>query len=268
MSKKFETPDWSKTESGKEAVKTNNIPDMTPKPETVTGMEKKMEKQREIKKKENTEIFCSRMDGFEKDYANYKVEVGENTYTLKLDHLQVDGKKVEKNEYGDVKEKINDGKIDLDSVGGAFTLDGGGVTLQYSLSASLMVGPEGAIKERLVNDFSGGADKWKKEVEAPAPEARPEKPKTESAAEKDNKERQVEETKKMAQLMGGETSIMSGEGLTSMFITFPRGRQLKISSTTGAVWNGEQIENGRRTSLGAKATPLEFLVPGEKDPGA
>jgi|GEM_PF-5326461 len=270
MTPKFEIQDAAKNESAKELKEKGGGVDLSPKPETVTGMEKSLQKQLDVKKNEVKDSFCEKIKSPEpfSEYLNYKVGVGGNNYTLKLEHLEVDGTKVDKKDYGNLGKSIEKGEVDLDRVGGSFSMEGkdGGIKLQYSLSAATMVKPEG-IKERLVNDFSGGADKFKKENLIQ--EVKAEKPKVESAAEKNNKDNQVEETKKMARTAGGEASILSGEGVTLINITFPKGRQLKISTTTGAVWSCEETEteNGRKTSRGSKATPMEFLLSGEKDPG-
>jgi hypothetical protein len=265
MTKKFETPEVLKTETGKK----ENIPDLTPSPETVSGMEKKMERQKEIRKKEDTENFCSRMERFKEDYSSYEVKVGENTFTLKLEYLQKGGNPVNKEDYEGLKKGLQSKTVDLDEVGGRFNMESkDGLKLNYTLPAKLLLDPDG-IADRLNNDFAGGFEKSRKEqVALPAPERKKEGNEAESSAEKENRGKQVEDARVAAQKAGGEASILSGEGLTSLIVNFPKGKQMVISSTTGALWSCEENEGGRKTSRGSRKTPIEFLLPSEKDPGS
>lgn len=261
---------FEKHEHTEDAPVQNEAPvDFTPSPETGEKMKSGLNKQKEVQKRETAENFCERLDGFMTEYSSYKVKVGGDEYTLKLQHIEREGDRVEKSGYEALKNDLRKNPESLDGVGGVFVMEGGGIKVEYSLPAKLMIDPDG-IPGRLYNDLSGGtADYYKQRgYLPPAPEK---EEKTKDAEAQENALAQAKEAAAAARAQGGEPGILSGEGLITLIINFPQGKQMRISSTTGAVWNCEEVDNGnrvQRVQKGTRATPLEFLVPSEGDPGA
>ncbi len=267
MQKKFETPAFEKVEVKEKKGEKEPQKDLNPQPETIKKHEQSLEKQKEVRERE---VFCTRLDTMRQDFKKVNVKAGENDFSLSLENIKLDGKDVKENDYGKLKQDVEKGSVNIGRISGTFTVTEakGGVNFKYDLPVSTILTPNG-LQERLVNDFSGGTSEYyKKAQEVPVPKE-VDKPKTaETGKEKERKEQQTESVKKAAAEAGGSVSVLSGKGLTSLIITYPKGKQLRMTTTeTAALWSATESDNGKMTDRGARENPMEFLPSPEKEPG-
>jgi len=266
MSKKFETPESTENFS----IQKNEILSMTPKPETVFDRRVSINKQRDIKQKEKVVNFCSNLDNLNNEFSGYEVNLKGATYILNLKHLEYKGKEIHEQDYSKLKKTIEKNPSEIDYVTGVFSMErkNGGIKIQYILPASLLANPD-SIKDRLINDFSGGTAEYynKKNNASISQRERSDANKGAETEQEKSKNEKVKEASSAAKMAGAEVTILAGEGLTSMFVVFPQGKQLRISSTTGAIWECEEIDNGKRVNKNNRSAPIEFILPNEKDPG-
>jgi hypothetical protein len=301
MIKSPEIPNHENTESTKEDKHMHHPESFTPSSGEVNKRAKAMKEVARIREEEKVldkkgqerverdlgdtllrEDFTAQAESFSKVFKNIEVKVGGETYIMAFTGLNKDGKRVETDKL--VKEVGGKSGLSLDRIDGEFELRAvkkgiKGVEMSCSIPVKriLTCQTPAMLKQYITENFAGTTDYYsdlRENAESKNKEAREDvlvhHEQSENLSKKNQEDRKeamesrIAQIKKAVSEAGGESSILSGDNFTSISAHIGS-NQLRLTSTTGAVWSVETVENGKLKGRSVTRKPLEFIKPSEAE---